>query len=183
MIRRIVPILLIGVALTAAACSSSTNSSTTTTNRKASTTASMATTTTSSGPAQCTTKTLAITPGQSSGAAGHIMTPIIFTNSGSIPCVIGGFPGVAGTNASGAQIAQAGRTGASKGTISLAPGAAASTTVTGVDVPSGNQTTCPTFAGILVTPPNDVNSVQLSVQIPGCAGFSVSAVVPGSAGI
>jgi hypothetical protein len=110
------------------------------------------------------------------------MAPLVFTNTATAPCTIGGFPGVAGTNASGAQIAQAARSGSSKGTVTLAPGASASSLVTGVDVPSGTETTCPTFAGLLVTPPNDTSSVPVALQLPGCAGFSVTAVVPGTSG-
>ena len=191
MIRRIVPIATVLLALGASACSSSASSTSTsttaaktTTTAKASTTTTKATTTTAPGPARCTASTLSVTAGASNGSAGHVNTPVIFTNTSSAPCTLNGYPGGAALDASGAQAAQATRTATPGPThLVVAPGGTASTIVINTSIPSGDETTCPTWSGLLVTPPNDTKSTKLTVQLPGCNGFTVSAVVAGSNGI
>ena len=184
MTRRLVPIAVLALALGLAACSSTSSSSTTTTtSASTSTTAKPSTTTTAAGPTQCSSTSLSISVGQSQGAAGHIVVPLILKNSSSTSCVTGGFPGVAGTNSSGTQVIQATRAGASKGSLTLAPGATASATLSAVDVPSGTETSCPTLAGLLVTPPNTTASAQVITSLPGCPGLSVTALVAGSSGM
>ena len=185
MTRRLVPIAVLALALGLAACSSTSSSSTTTTtSASTSTTAKPSTTTTTTaGPTQCSSTSLSISVGQSQGAAGHIVVPLILKNSSSTSCVTGGFPGVAGTNSAGTQVIQAARAGASKGSLTLAPGTTASATLSAVDVPSGTETSCPTLAGLLVTPPNTTASVQVITSLPGCPGLSVTALVAGSSGM
>ena len=173
MIRRLAPLALVALSLTAAACSSSASSDSTTTGPT--TTAKPATTTTAS-VAWCGVGLLTITAGSPSGAAGHVQVPLVFKNTSAASCVTGGFPGVAGTNSSGSQVIQAARVGSSNGRLTLAPGASATATVSAVDVPSGNETTCPTLSGLVVTPPNTVKTAQVIVSLPGCAGMSVTAM-------
>ena len=182
MTRRLVPIAVLALALGLAACSSTSSSSTTTTT-SASTSTTAKPSTTAAGPTQCSTTSLSISVGQSQGAAGHIVEPLILKNSSSTSCVTGGFPGVAGTNSAGTQVIQAARAGASKGSLTLAPGTTASATLSAVDVPSGTETSCPTLAGLLVTPPNTTASVQVITSLPGCPGLSVTALVAGSSGM
>lgn len=50
--------------------------------------------TTTPAVARCTVDQLTVTLGQGSGAAGSQMMPILFTNKGSTPCELHGFPGV-----------------------------------------------------------------------------------------
>lgn len=188
MTKRIVPLALAAVAVVGAACSSSSSSSSSTTAAKTTTTAAEVTTTTAkaattttTGTPRCSASMLTVTSGPSNGAAGHVLTPIVFTNSSKTTCTLTGYPGVAGLDGSGSQIAQASR--ASTGTVTkvaLAAGATASATLTNTSVPSGDQASCPTFSGLLVTPPNDTRSTRLSLSLPGCEGFSVAPVVAGS---
>ena len=175
--RRFLILTLSAVALVGAACSSTTSSSSTTTSAPSTSTTSMATTTTKTN--WCSTSSLTITAGEPSGAAGHVMMTLNFKNTSTTTCVTGGFPGVAGTNSSGAQIVQATRVGSSNGTINLAPGSTATATVTAVNVPSGNETSCPTLAGLVVTPPNTVANIQIIAALPGCPGMAVSAMSAG----
>jgi len=194
MTRRLLPLALVSLALGAAACSSSASSSssttvpaTTSTSRAVTTTSKAAastTSTTTAGPSRCTNASLTVSAGASSGSAGHVNTPVIFTNSSMRPCTLFGYPGVAGLDASGSQAAQATRTATPGPThLVVAPGATASALVINTSIPSGNQTTCPTWSGLLVTPPNLTASTKLTLQVPGCSGFTVSAVVAGSNGI
>jgi hypothetical protein len=90
---------------------------------------------------------------------------------------------VAALDSSGAQAAQATRTPTPGPTrLVVAPGATASALVINTNIPSGDQTSCPTWAGLLVTPPNDTKSTKLTLDLPGCNGFTVNAVVAGSSG-
>lgn len=54
------------------------------------------------GLPSCTSSQLSLSLGPASGAAGSTYTPMVFTNSGSKPCSLGGYPGVSFVDASGA---------------------------------------------------------------------------------
>ena len=190
MLRRLAPATALLIALSAAACSSTASSTSTSTTAATTTTTTKVTTTTTptpttaAGTARCTSATLSVTAGASNGSAGHVNTPVVFTNTSSSPCTLFGYPGVAALDASGGQAAQATRT-ATPGPshLVIAPGTTASALVINTSIPSGNQTSCATWSGLLVTPPNDTKSTKLIVELPGCSGFTVSAVVAGSNGI
>jgi len=149
--------------------------------------------TTTAAAAACTTAGLTVTAGPGNGGAGHIGLPILFRNTGTTPCRLHGYPGVAGLNAAGKEMTQAVRTasgylggvGGETGgapTVVLAPGQTASALVEGSDVPVGNATSCPTYVGLLVTPPDETHSVRLGAQLPGCSGLQVHPVVAGQTG-
>lgn len=119
-------------------------------------------------------------------AAGHTGVLLTFTNHSTATCTLFGYPGVAGVNSSGSQIAQATRTlnGYLAGcrcttpqTVTLAPGAVASATTEG-NVGSGQ---CDQFTALLVTPPNTATSTRIDM-VPHSCGFTVHPVVAGSTG-
>jgi len=127
------------------------------------------------------------------GAAGHQGVVLLFVNNGSTSCALSGYPGVAGLNASGTQIAQAQRTltgmmgGLAPGVtaipvVTLSAGQTASAVVEGTDVTNGTETSCPTYASLLATPPNTMKSVPIPLSLPGCSGLEVHPVVPGTSG-
>jgi hypothetical protein len=128
---------------------------------------------------------------------------IVFQNVSSSTCVLMGWPGVAGLNAQGVQVAQAARkpsefnggglpTGqTTPPAVTLSPGQVASTTVNGLDSPVGTSTPCTGFASFLVTPPNLTQSQTVSSSpnqgnyiepFPNCAQITVTPVVPGNTG-
>lgn len=190
---RLIPVTLAIVALGAAACSSSTSSSgTTTTTAKVTTTTAKAVTTTSAASTTtsgitagrpCLAVNLSVSAGMGSGAAGHIVTPLRFRNTGSVSCTLFGYPGAAGIDSTGAQAAQATRTPTpAPALVTLAPGATAVSQMTTTDIPSGNATSCPTWTGVLVTPPNTKESTHLTLSLSGCPGFSVTAVTADASG-
>jgi hypothetical protein len=115
----------------------------------------------------------------------------LFENTSSSTCLLHAFPGVAGLDNAGNQIVQASRevnnapfTGSTSTlpTVTLAPNQTASAIVFGSDVPTGSATSCVTYAALLVTPPNALQSVKVNAQLPGCAGLRVSPVYPGTDG-
>lgn len=120
---------------------------------------------------------------------GHSGAVLVFTNTSGAACTLYGYPGVAGLNAAGKQIAQAKRTlngylgsGYQVRTVRVPAGGRASALVEATSVPSGNATSCPTYTALLVTPPNTTKSMKVDVKLPGCGGLEVHPVVPGTTG-
>jgi len=181
-----------GVAILFTACSSTPTTSTTTTSSSTTTTPASTTSSTGATTSNCSTAQLAVTAGTGQGAAGTIGQVILFKNTSTSTCLLHAFPGVAGLDAGGNQIAQATRvvnlapfTGstASLPTATLAPGDTASALVFGSDVPTGNATSCVTYAALLVTPPNALQSVKVATTMPGCSGLRVGPVYAGTTGM
>ena len=192
-----VALVVSGMALGACGGQTTTNHAarTTTTSSPAQTTTSKAavsttTSTTSATGTTCPFSALAIT-GSSQGATGHIAVTIVFKNIGSSTCTLSGYPGVAGLDSSGNQAVQATRTlngfvgGVSQGpppVVQLQPGQSASAIAEGTDVPTGTETSCPSYPSLLVTPPNLRQSKTLPDGLPGCSGIQIHPVVPGTTG-
>lgn len=182
--------------------SASNNGSTTTTHPKRhhtppSTSTTVAPTTTSTTVAQsgtrCQFAQLAISAGQPGAGLGHEGFPIRFRNAGSTPCTLQGYPGVAALDSNGTQVQQAQRTpqgylgGMVTGSttpplVTLAPGQTASALVEGTDMPSGNETSCPTYPAVDVTPPTTANTVRITSSLPGCSQIEIHPVLPGTTG-
>ena len=102
---------------------------------------------------------------------------------------MGGYPGVAGLDAAGHQVAQAQRTphgflqgGLPPGqtappVIDLAPGQTASASIESIN---GNGD-CPSHVALLVTPPGETHAVRVDIHIYPCM-LEVHPVVPGPNG-
>jgi hypothetical protein len=148
-----------------------------------------ASTANSVNPNWCTAAQVSVAGGPLPGgsAAGHTGVLLTFTNHSTRRCTLTGYPGVAGLNTSGAQIAQATRTlngylagcrCTSAPSVSLAPGAIASAVTEGNVGGSGN---CDAFSSLLVTPPNTATSTRVDL-VPHSCGFTIHPVVAGSTG-
>ena len=140
----------------------------------------------------CTNAEIAVTaaPPPGGGAAGHTGVLLLFTNRSATACTLTGYPGVAGLDSNGSQLAQATRTlsgflgncGCSTPPVLiLNAGDVASTIVEGNagGDPSGDN--CTDFAAMLVTAPNTTVSTQVAGSPHSC-GFTVHPVIAGSAG-
>ncbi len=192
---------LLGSAVLLGACGSSSSTSTTTTSSTAptpstgattSTTPPLITTSTTTGTPNCSGSQLTVTSTGGNGGAGHIGVVLLFTNSSTTTCLLSGYPGVAALDSSGHQAAQAVRTlggylgglpsSATPPVVTLAAGQVASAVVEGSDVPVGSATSCPTYPGLLVTPPNTTRSTTIIGSLPGCAPIEVHPVVAGKTG-
>jgi hypothetical protein len=145
------------------------------------------------GPASCTGSQITVGVGPNEGAAGHIAVALMFTNYTGTPCTLYGYPGVAALDSGDHQIAQAKRT--LRGMMGgAAPGATAPATVVvpahghvsarleWSDVPQGGLTQCPTYAGILVTPPGTRTSTRIVSFQPIACTLEIHPVVPGDNG-
>ncbi|HJP79419.1 MAG TPA: DUF4232 domain-containing protein [Pseudonocardiaceae bacterium] len=146
----------------------------------ATTTTAMAPTTTATQPAgsggskECKAGNLKLSLGSGDAAAGHFYVPIVFTNTGSAPCLMRGFPGVSYvTGDNGSQVgAPATRNGSIGSSITLAPNATASSVVTVTDVAVFDANSCqPTSVrGFRVYAPDDTASMFIARDGTGCAG-------------
>ena len=165
--------LMAGAGLTLAACSSTSPSrrSTTNTTHRATTTSSAPTTsssasssTTSSTAAASGCNSMTAVASQGQGAAGTITGLITVTNGGASTCTTQGYPVMALHGATGASLTVtvvdglsvnvSAQANAAPTTVAVAPGAKAQFAYQYSDVPTGNETSCP-------------SSVTSSVTVPG----------------
>ena len=143
------------------------------------------------GSAECKLESLSVTAGKPGAAGGHSRVVLAFINTGTAPCTMQGYPGVAILDAGSAQVAQARRTaqgymgglpaGQSPPLVSLRPGDSASAIIEALSAnPDG--TACKPWSGLLVTAPDDTRSTQLVWAAGGCADPQIHPVVPGLEG-
>ncbi len=123
---------------------------------------------------ECKAAGLTLAVGSGDAAAGHFYVALNFTNSGTSTCVMQGFPGVSYvTGDSGTQVGQpAVRSGTIGSSVTLAPGAVASSIVTVTDVSVFDASSCqPTpVLGFRVYAPDDTASMYVAHSGTGCAG-------------
>lgn len=142
---------------------------------------------------QCATADLRASLGQETAAAGTVAFPIVFTNAGSGPCVVEGFPGVSYATGPDSEPvgAPAARDGGSAGPVRLAPGEQASSLVFAADVHNIPPDRCRPVAvpGLRIYPPDNTASVYLDRAATACgngqmttAQLRVRAVVAGARG-
>jgi hypothetical protein len=144
---------------------------------------------TAAAPPACATSSLKVTLGSGGAAAGTAFTVIDFTNIGSAPCTLYGYPGASLTDAAGAQVgAAAFRNSVRPVTlVTLAGGATANATFgvgTALDYPTSKCQPAP-VTGLKIYPPNQTESVVLPFKTTGCKDPAVSlttitAVAPGT---
>lgn len=152
---------------------------------------------------ECTSVELTVTVPTGTVHQGHVGATIYFRNNGRSACDLRGYPGVAGLDRSGAQVAQARRTMAgylggiqahqdrpllaAPPVVTLQSGHVASAMVEALDADLGSP--CRYFRALLVTPPDARASTRIPVllsgmvtQLPDCGDFQVHPVTPGRAG-
>lgn len=136
------------------------------------------------GTPECTLADLSISLGpQVLGlGAGDTEQPLVLKNKTSSACFVVGFPGVAALNG-GTQAYQATRVNGEGGQVTLSPGAVASAML-------GYQTlrtapgspACGGITGLLVTPPDETHSAQLSLSTSMCAAPTITTLAAGTYG-
>ncbi len=158
--------------------SASTSGPTTSSVASTTTTAGKGTTTTAvPGPARCATTALTGSVAGSSGAAGTIETTVALKSTGTVPCTLGGYPGLQMLSASGStlptQVVRKGSysfTAMAPTTVTLAPGQSAYFNIGYSDVPVGAETSCPTSSSLEVTPPNAFDHLVMAAALGPCGG-------------
>lgn len=142
-------------------------------------------------PPPCRRPGVVVSVGGQDAGSGHRSVTLVFTNAGGQPCQLSGYPGVAGLDAVGSQVAQARRTpsgylgGLASGsapTVTLSPGRSASARVEALAFNAADGSACTAFGGLLVTAPDDTVSTRLPWGNDGCGDLQVHPVVPGTTG-
>jgi hypothetical protein len=143
-------------------------------------------------PKACASAQLAVTLGERQQLMAQPAVAVIFTNTSDSSCTLYGYPGVAGLDSNGHQVAQAFRTaqvymgGAPTDTptsVTLASGAQASALIGGSANPVNGEAACPPdYAAVLVTPPGTTTATELAIDYPSCSGLLITPVVPGATG-
>lgn len=143
---------------------------------------------------RCATASLRVTLGHSSGTAGHVRVPVLFTNKLSTACMISGYPGIAYTTGPGGkQIGDAAVPApGQRQPVRLEPGGTASALVDETDVGVFPGAACdPTpVAGLRVNPPSGNSSTFVAQpgaracvkHLPGRPQLRVGPVVHGTSG-
>jgi len=149
--------------------------------------ATSAPTTTNARPASsstCLATQLRMAPQAGNGAAGTVYMTVTLTNTASVSCTLGGYPGMQLLDSQGAQIPTdvvrggppAFPTPAANqppAVVTLAPKQAAAFSLSYEDVPVGSETSCPTSSTAEITPPADTSYSEVPLQIAACGGGTV----------
>jgi Protein of unknown function (DUF4232) len=130
------------------------------------------TTTALSGSTPCSSGQLAMSAGQSQGAAGTEILPLVFTNTGAAICTLQGYPGISAIVANGVQLgAPAIRRGTAPGPlVALEPRQTTQAIFTYTDPLIQCQNPI-TAIGLRVYPPNQTAALFLPTSAVGeCPG-------------
>jgi len=140
----------------------------------------------------CASQDLRAGTGTGEGAAGSVYQVITFTNTGTTPCTLQGYPGV--SLAGGSPLAQVGaaadrQSGEKAAVVTLQPQGVASATLRIVEAQNFPASKCdatPTTS-IKIYPPNQTAPIYLSYHSTGCTDpgthlLTIGTVVAGSGG-
>ena len=141
--------------------------------------------------ANCLTRDLSAAVGSPQGYSGGLQVPIVFQNTGSAPCSLYGYPGVA--QAAGTPITNIGQPSTEnpatpRQLVTLPSGGFASAMLRIADSANYPADTCKPVKAtwLAVIPPNEKTALNISFGSTACAGnvrlLSVSTVLQGSAG-
>jgi hypothetical protein len=139
----------------------------------------------------CRRPEMEVTEGGTDAGSGHRSLTLIFTNVGTRACRVSGYPGVAGLDAGGTQVAQAQRTpkgylggliAGSPPVLTLAPGASVAALVEALAFNVSDGSACKAFGGLLVTVPDDTVTTRLPWNSDGCSALEVHPIVLGTTG-
>jgi hypothetical protein len=136
------------------------------------------------GPAGCATRDLQAKAGTSDGAAGSLYQVIDFTNIGTTPCTLFGYPGVslaAGTPVTRVGAVASRSTTAGPRMVTLAPGQTGNALLRIVQAQNYPQATCAPRATTFleIYPPNQTTPIYLAYKATGCEKTSVNLLTIG----
>ena len=133
----------------------------------------------SGGPPGCATRDLKATVGIAQGAAGSVYQVIDFTNIGTAPCSLYGYPGIA--LAGGSPVTQIGAAAsrspqAGPALITLKPGGVANTLLRITQAQNYPTSRCSPMAStyLQIYPPNQTTPIYLGYKSTGCSATGVN---------
>ncbi|MHB1611200.1 MAG: DUF4232 domain-containing protein [Sulfobacillus sp.] len=127
----------------------------------------------------CSTTALTITLFKTGEAGGTDGGYIKFTNHGSSPCALHGWPVIIGVKANGSrsnpaahvQSTMFGPVGKGTPTVVLRHGQSAAAALVGSDMPGPNGRPASIYRTLLITPPGSAKSVTISARLPADAAY------------
>jgi hypothetical protein len=163
----------------AASSPATTSASAGTTSASASSSSASAGSSSAGGSCEATQLTISLThTGALAGQAGGYLE---FTNDGSTPCRMSGWPAVTGLTAAGQATSLRHMQSSMFGawtysspplTVNLQPGDSAYAIVAADDKPAGSSTSCPApYTRLRVSPPGGSGSVTISARLPGANSY------------
>lgn len=144
-------------------------------------------------PAGCSPAHTAVSIGRAGAATGHVGLTLLFRDTGRTRCTLTGYPGAALVAASRrhrqlniARTPQGFMGGLSpraraNPVVVLAPGHVASAILEGEDFNPRTSAACPSYATLLVTPPNQTVTVRINRSLAICDA-EIHPVVAGTSG-
>jgi len=133
------------------------------------------------GAGTCVTSALRISLIDTGALAGQAGGYLKFTNDGSTPCRMSGWPAVIGLTAAGqatslrrmqSTMFGAWHYSAPPPVVTLRPGDSAYAVVAADDKPAGNAASCPApYVRLRVSPPGDSGQVTISAWLPGARSY------------
>ncbi len=133
-------------------------------------------------PARCTHDRLRLSLGRVSPGAGNRYAPLVFTNTGTRPCSLHGYPGVTLLDSAGDRIGEpARRRGPDAGPLTLEPGGSVHAALHTVAEGVTNEPCRPPAAQVQAYPPGSTRALRAPADsFRVCGGvFEVGAVEPG----
>ena len=134
--------------------------------------------------AACATRDLQVKAGESEGAAGSVYQTLDFTNIGTAPCTLYGYPGV--SLAAGLPVTQVGLAAsrsmtAGPAVVTLQPGATGNAVLRITQALNYPSATCSPkdTSYLLIYPPNQTTPVYVSYKSTGCASIKVNLLTIG----
>ncbi|HEY5224310.1 MAG TPA: DUF4232 domain-containing protein [Microbacteriaceae bacterium] len=128
--------------------------------------------------ARCAVGQLSVTLGQPNGAAGSELVPILFTNTGSTPCELHGFPGVSFVgHGNGTQLGAAATEDTSSSIVqnTLQPGGVVQAPLKIVNAQLESNCTIVPADGLRVYPPHSFQAVFVKATgLSACSNTDVS---------
>lgn len=176
-----------------ASASSTTASSSSAAGSASSTSAAAPQASVASVPRGCAPAHTKVSLGAARGATGHIGLILLLRNSGTTACQLTGYPGAALVAAAGRhrelQVPRTPQgfmgglspTARANPVVRLAPGLSASALLEGQDVNGPGGKPCPSYSGLLVTPPNQTVTVSFRRGLTICQP-QIHPVVAGTSG-
>ncbi|MFJ9339151.1 DUF4232 domain-containing protein [Streptomyces sp. NPDC101733] len=127
----------------------------------------------------CALATLRVSAGAPDVGAGQLYVPLLFTNVGTRPCTLLGYPGVSVLDGAHRQIGTpADRDGQTAAPVSLAPGRSATATLHTTNGPIGGPC-LPKGTFLKVYPPASKEAAVLNTSFQVCSNrFTVTPVAP-----
>jgi hypothetical protein len=134
--------------------------------------------------AGCATRDLQVKAGQSEGAAGSDYQTLDFTNIGTAPCSLYGYPGAslaAGTPVTQVGLAASRSTTAGPAVVTLQPGGTGNAVLRITDALNYPTGTCSPMETtyLQIYPPNQTTPVYISYKSTGCTSTKVNLLTIG----